>query len=155
LNLPLITQFYLDRLDRFYHFVETKIMAMNTVFNLSGGAGRTFAIDVAGSPSQAMVRTSAYTVKVSYSSLSKTIHSIGKRGGKVLNVRLLSAPMPGLEDIPVASGFLIPLDEMEEASGFLTPVDEMEAVPSPQPPAKNSQPPKSESRRKQQKSKKR
>ena len=130
-------------------------MAMNTVFNLSGDAGRTFAIDVAGSPSQAMVRTSAYTVKVSYSCLSKTIHSIGKRGGKVLNVRLLSAPMNDLEDIPVASGFLIPVVEMEEASELLTPVAEMEVAPSPQPSAKNVQPPKPESRRKQHKSKKR
>jgi phycocyanin-associated, rod len=115
---------------------------MNTVFNLSGDAGRKCAIDIAGSPNQAMMRTSAYTVKVPYSSLAQTIHSIGKRGGKVMNVRMLSTPMPGVEDIPVASGFLIPLEEME-------------VVPSPQPPAKTIQPPQPESRRQQQKSKKR
>ena len=89
-----------------------------------------------------MMRTSAYTVKVPYSSLSQTIHSIGKRGGKVVNVRMLSTPMPGVEDIPVASGFLIPLAEMAVA-------------PSPQPPAKTVQPPQQASRRQQQKSKKR
>jgi phycocyanin-associated, rod len=115
---------------------------MNTVFNLSGDAGRKCAIDIAGSPNQAMMRTSAYTVKVPYSSLAQTIHSIGKRGGKVVNVRMLSTPMPGVEDIPVASGFLIPLDQMNVA-------------PSPQPPTKTVEPPQPESRRQQQKSKKR
>ena len=81
---------------------------MNTVFNLSGDAGRKCAIDIAGSPHQAMMRTSAYTVKVPYSSLAQTIHSIGKRGGKVVNVRMLSTPMPGVEDIPVAAGVVAP-----------------------------------------------
>ena len=115
---------------------------MNTVFNLSGDAGRKCAIDIAGSPNQAMMRTSAYTVKVPYSSLAQTIHSIGKRGGKVMNVRMLSTPMPGVEDIPIASGFLIPLEEMNVA-------------PSPQPPTKTVEPPQPEARRQQQKSKKR
>ncbi len=115
---------------------------MNTVFNLSGDAGRKCAIDIAGSPHQAMMRTSAYTVKVPYSSLAQTIHSIGKRGGKVMNVRMLSTPMPGVEDIPVASGFLIPLEEMT-------------AAPSPQPPTKTVESPQPEARRQQQKSKKR
>jgi phycocyanin-associated, rod len=112
---------------------------MNTVFNLSGDAGRKCAIDIAGSPNQAMMRTSAYTVKVPYSSLAQTIHSIGKRGGKVMNVRMLSTPMPGVEDIPVASGLLVPF--------------EVETAPSP--PAKNVKPPQPEARRQQQKSKKR
>jgi phycocyanin-associated, rod len=115
---------------------------MNTVFNLSGDAGRKCAIDIAGSPNQAMMRTSAYTVKVPYSSLAQTIHSIGKRGGKVVNVRMLSTPMPGVEDIPVASGFLVPLDQLNVA-------------PSPQPPTKTFEPPQPEARRQQQKSKKR
>ncbi|WP_310485056.1 phycobilisome linker polypeptide [Chamaesiphon sp. VAR_48_metabat_403] len=75
---------------------------MNTVFNLSGDAGRTFAIDIAGSPHQAMLRSSAYTIKVAYSSLAQTIHSIGKRGGKVVNVRMLSTPMPSVAHQPVA-----------------------------------------------------
>ncbi len=75
---------------------------MNTVFNLSGDAGRTFAIDVAGSPHQAMLRSSAYTIKVAYSSLAQTIHSIGKRGGKVVNVQMLSTPMPSVAHQPVA-----------------------------------------------------
>jgi phycocyanin-associated, rod len=117
-------------------------MTMNTVFNLSGEAGRKCAIDVAGSPNQAMMRSSAYTVKVPYSSLSQTIHSIGKRGGKVVNVRMLSTQMPGVEDIPVASGVLVPFEE--------------DSAPSPQPPTKNVEPPTVESRRPQSsKSKKR
>lgn len=116
-------------------------MTMNTAFNLSGEAGRKCAIDIAGSPSQAMMRSGAYTVKVPYSSLSQTIHSIGKRGGKVLNVRMLSTPMPGVEDIPVASGILIPFEE--------------EVVLTPLPPTKTVQPPQPEPRKQQQKSKKR
>ena len=75
---------------------------MNTGFNLSGDLDRTFAIDIAGSPHQAMLRRSTYTVKVAYSSLSQTLQSIGKRGGKVMNVRMLSTPMPNVENIPVA-----------------------------------------------------
>jgi phycocyanin-associated, rod len=116
-------------------------MTMNTVFNLSGDAGRKCAIDVAGSPNQAMMRSSAYTVKVPYSSLAQTIHSIGKRGGKVVNVRMLSVAMPGAEDIPVASGVLIPF--------------EVETAPSPKPPTKTVEPPKAESPRPSSKSKKR
>ncbi len=72
---------------------------MNTVFNLSGDPGRVFAIDIAGSPHQAMLRSSAYTIKVAYSSLAQTIHSIGKRGGKVVNVRMLSTPMPSVANV--------------------------------------------------------
>jgi phycocyanin-associated, rod len=79
-------------------------MMMNSAFNLSGDTDRTFAIDVAGSPHQAMLRSSAYTVKVAYSSLSQTLKSIGKRGGKVVNVRMLSIPMPSVDNIPVAVG---------------------------------------------------
>jgi phycocyanin-associated, rod len=88
---------------RFYHFFEIKIMTMNNVFNLSGDASRIFAIDIAGSPNQAMMRSSAYTVKVPYSSLAQTIHSIGKRGGKVIDVRMLSVSTPGVENLPKAS----------------------------------------------------
>jgi CpcD/allophycocyanin linker domain len=80
---------------------------MNTAFNLSGDTDRTFAIDIAGSPHQAMLRSSAYTVKVAYSSLSKTLQSIGKRGGKVVNVRMLSTPMPSVDNIPVSTAVLI------------------------------------------------
>jgi phycocyanin-associated, rod len=113
-------------------------MTMNTAFNLSGNNGRSFAIDIAGSPDQAMLRSSAYTVKVAYSSLSQTIHSIGKRGGKVVNVRMLSAPMPGVENIPVASGTVAPV----------------QAATQPQAKAIDDQP-KGESNRLQSKSKKR
>jgi len=79
-------------------------MMMNTAFNLSGDTDRSLAIDIAGSPHQAMLRSSAYTVKVADSSLSKTLQSIGKRGGKVVNVRILSTSMPSVDHIPVGVG---------------------------------------------------
>jgi phycocyanin-associated, rod len=58
--------------------------------NLSEDAGRTFEIEVTGSPHQARLRTSNYKVKVPYSALSTTISSIGKRGGKIVSVKMLS-----------------------------------------------------------------
>ncbi len=79
------------------------MMIISTVSNLSSDTERTFAIDIAVSPHQALVRSSTYTVKVAYSCLSQTIQSIGKRGGKVLDVRMLSTPMPDLENIPVVT----------------------------------------------------
>jgi|GEM_PF-6776603 len=75
---------------------------MNTAFNLSEDNNRMFAIEIAGSPHQTMLRSGAYTVKVAYSSLSKTLQSIGKRGGKVVSVRMLSTPIPSVENISVA-----------------------------------------------------
>ena len=105
---------------------------MNTVFNLSGDLGRVFAIDIAGSPHQAMLRSSAYTIKVAYSSLAQTIHSIGKRGGKVVNVRMLSTPMPNVA---------MPVVEAVEAAP--SPVTKADSTPQP------------ESRRSSSKSKKR
>lgn len=113
-------------------------MTMNTVFNLSGNNGRSFAIDIVDSSDRAMLRSSVYTVKVAYSSLSQTIHSIGKRGGKVVNVRMLSAPMPGVENIPVASGKVTPAKAATQAPA--TAIDDR---------------PKGESNRLQSKSKKR
>jgi phycocyanin-associated, rod len=110
-------------------------MTMNTVFNLSGDAGRKCAIDIAGSPNQAMMRSSAYTVKVPYSSLAKTIHSIGKRGGKVLNVRMLSAPMPGVENIPVSAGVVNPVKAV--APPQTTKTAENPKGESPRPPSKS------------------
>jgi phycocyanin-associated, rod len=115
-------------------------MPMTTVSNLSGERGRTFAIEVTGRPNQAKLRTSAYTVKVPYSSLSQTIHSIGQRGGKVVNVTMLTTSFTELEDIPVASGILVPFDD---------------EVAAPQAPTKATSNPQPESRRQQQKSKKR
>jgi CpcD/allophycocyanin linker domain len=106
---------------------------MNTVFNLSGDPGRVFAIDIAGSPHQAMLRSSAYTIKVAYSSLAQTIHSIGKRGGKVVDVRMLSTPMPSVTNLPVVAS--------------------VEAAPSPATESTSTPPP--ESRRASSKSKKR
>jgi CpcD/allophycocyanin linker domain len=92
-----------------------KIMPMTTVYNLSGEAGRTFAIAVTGSPHQASLRTGAYTIRVPYSSLAKTIHSIGQRGGKVVDVKMLTAPLTDVADIPVAAGFVLPGEETATA----------------------------------------
>jgi hypothetical protein len=96
-------------IDRFDQFGGMNIMAMNTVFNFSCDADRRFAIDVVSS-TQSMTRSSAYTVKVSYSSLSQTIRSICKNGGKVVKVRMLSASMSEFEDIPLPSGLLVPFE---------------------------------------------
>ncbi len=104
-------------------------MPMTTVYNLSGEAGRTFAIAVTGSPHQASLRTGAYTIKVPYSSLAKTIHSIGQRGGKVVDVKMLTAPLIDVEDIPVASGFLLPVEETATAQApKATEIDERPAA---------------------------
>jgi phycocyanin-associated, rod len=65
-------------------------MILTNISNLSEDAGRTFEIEVTGSPHQARLRTSNYKVKVPYSALSTTISSIGQRGGKIVNVKMLS-----------------------------------------------------------------
>jgi phycocyanin-associated, rod len=65
-------------------------MTTTTVSNLSGNADRSVEIEVMGSPYQQMLRNSNYRLKVPYSSLSQTIRSIGQRGGKILNVKVLS-----------------------------------------------------------------
>jgi CpcD/allophycocyanin linker domain len=114
-------------------------MSMTTVSNLNGDGGRTFAIEVIGSPHQARLRTSAYTVRVPYSSLAKTIHSIGQRGGKVVDVKMLTTQLNDLVAIPVAAGVFVPLDQKI----------------APQPPTKATSNPEPDSRRQQPKSKKR
>jgi CpcD/allophycocyanin linker domain len=65
-------------------------MILTNISNLSEDAGRTFEIEVTGSPHQARLRTSGYKVKVPYSALSTTISSIGQRGGKIVSVKMLS-----------------------------------------------------------------
>lgn len=95
-------------MDRIF---ETKIMSMNTVFNLSGNDNRMFAIDAIASPHRAMLRSIAYTVKVPHSALAKTIHSIGQRGGKVLDVRLLSFLSPDVPDLPATAASVTPVAE--------------------------------------------
>lgn len=65
-------------------------MITTNISNLSEDAGRTFEIEVTGSPHQARLRTSNYKVKVPYSALSTTIRSIGQRGGKIVSVKMLS-----------------------------------------------------------------
>jgi phycocyanin-associated, rod len=114
-------------------------MSMTTVSNLSGESGRTFAIEVKGSPNQARLRTSSYTLKVPYSSLSQAIHSIGQRGGKVVNVTMLTTSFSELEATPVAAGNL----------------DSFEAQVAPKAPIKAAGNPPPEAHRQQSKSKKR
>jgi hypothetical protein len=65
-------------------------MIPTNISNLSEDAGRTFEIEVTGSPHQARLRTSNYKLKVPYSALSTTINSIGQRGGKIVSVKMLS-----------------------------------------------------------------
>ena len=112
-------------------------MSMTTVSNLNGDGGRTFAIEVQGSPHQAGLRSSSYTIRVPYSSLSKTIHSIGKRGGKVVDVKLLTAQLSELGDIPVAASV----------------IDSVEEQVAPKAPTTATRNPEPESRRQQSKSK--
>lgn len=112
-------------------------MSMTTVSNLNGDGGRIFAIEVQGSPHQAGLRSSSYTIRVPYSSLSKTIHSIGQRGGKVVDVKLLTAQLSELGDIPVAAGV----------------IDSVEEQVAPKAPTKTTRNPEPESRRQQSKSK--
>jgi hypothetical protein len=147
------------RLDRFF---ETKIMSMNTVFNSIGNDNRLFAIDAIASPQRAMLRSIAYTVKVPYSALAKTINSIGKRGGKVVNVRLLSFLTPDDGDIPVATAVIIPVEEQIApapapqdipAAVEAVPVKE-QPLPAPQSTTKTVAPSKGNQRR-QSKSKRR
>jgi phycocyanin-associated, rod len=66
-------------------------MIPTNISNLSEDAGRTFELEVTGSPHQARLRTSNYKVKVPYSALSTTISSIGQRGGKIVSVKRLSS----------------------------------------------------------------
>jgi CpcD/allophycocyanin linker domain len=84
-------------------------MPMTTVSNLSGERGRTFEIEVIGSPHQARLRTSGYKVLVPFSSLSQTIRSIGQRGGKVAKVTMLTTSLSDF-DLPTASGLLVPFE---------------------------------------------
>jgi CpcD/allophycocyanin linker domain len=102
-------------------------MPMTTVSNLSGERGRTFEIEVIGSPHQARLRTSGYKVLVPFSSLSQTIHSIGQRGGKVAKVTMLTTSLSDVDDLPTASASLVPL--------------EPEVVPQPSIAATNNPPP--------------
>ena len=113
---------------------------MTTVSNLNGDGGRTFAIEVTGSPHQARLRTSAYTVRVPYSSLAKTIHSIGQRGGKVVDVKLLTAQLSDLGAIPVATSVFVPVDQE------VAPQPPTKATSNPEPDSRRQQPSKSKKR---------
>jgi CpcD/allophycocyanin linker domain len=120
-------------------------MTITTVSNSSVDANRMFAIEVKSGSHQTIQRSSTYTLKVAYSSLAKTIQSIGKRGGKVVNVTMLNHSFSHVE--PVAA-----------VSPAVTPVVEVETVPKtiespPKPPKVEQAAP--DSRRKQSKSKRR
>jgi hypothetical protein len=76
-------------------------MIPTNISNLSEDAGRTFEIEVTGSPHQARLRTSNYKLKVPYSALSTTINSIGQRGGKIVSVKMLSLVATEVVSSPV------------------------------------------------------
>jgi phycocyanin-associated, rod len=94
-------------------------MIPTNISNLSEDAGRTFEIEVTGSPHQARLRTSGYKVRVPYSALSTTINSIGQRGGKIVSVKKLSlfatevasSPEPAEPHIPAATETAPPIVE--------------------------------------------
>ncbi len=65
-------------------------MTMTTVTSLTDRCDRVFEIQLQAATHQGTVRTSIQTIKVSYSSLSQTISAIGRRGAKVIGVKLLT-----------------------------------------------------------------
>jgi phycocyanin-associated, rod len=89
-------------------------MIPTNISNLSEDAGRTFEIEVTGSPHQARLRTSNYKVKVPYSALSTTISSIGQRGGKVVSVKRLSSTVTEVASSTPAQS--VSVNETEVAS---------------------------------------
>lgn len=88
-------------------------MTTTTVSNLSGNADRSVEIEVMGSHYQQLLRNSNYKLKVPYSSLSQTIRSIGQRGGKILNVKVLSnlmsasVPKLAISDAPAPAAPIV------------------------------------------------
>jgi hypothetical protein len=124
---------------------EIKIMTITTVSNSSVDADRLFAIEVKSGSHQAMRRSSAYTIKVAYSSLAKTIHSIGTRGGKVVNVTMLNHSFTNVEPVAAVSPAATPVVAVETV---------LKTIESPPKPTKVEQAA-PDSRRKQSKSKKR
>jgi DUF1009 family protein len=109
-------------------------MMTTTVTNLSEDTGRIFEISVTGSTQQARLRTSTYKIRVSYSTLSTTIRSIAQRGGKIVDVKMLSMfeteidrdLLPAVaqlsqpitetvESIPAATEVSLPIDTLDIA----------------------------------------
>ncbi len=86
-------------------------MITTTVANLSEDTGRIFEIAVTGSTQQARLRTSSYKIRVSYSTLAKTIRSIAQRGGKIVDVKMLSMFEPEGERIPAVAELSQPITE--------------------------------------------
>ena len=122
-------------------------MSTNTVFNLSDRNCRMFAIDAIASPHQAMLRSSAYTVKVQYSSLATTIQSICQHGGKILNVRSLSMLMPTIQaaaEIAPIQAQILPLPEVMEIAAVVEDntlvVEQISALPQTTKKVEPSQP---------------
>ena len=98
-------------------------MMTTTVANLSEDTGRIFEIAVTGSTRQARLRTGTYKVRVTYSSLSKTIRSIAQRGGKIVDVKMLSMFEAAVVDrIPTTAEFIA------EATELLQPNTELDVV---------------------------
>ncbi len=90
-------------------------MMSTTVANLSEDTGRIFEIAVTGSTQQARLRTSTYKIRVSYSTLAKTIRSIAQRGGKIVDVQMLSMFETEVDRIPAVAELSQPSTETVES----------------------------------------
>jgi phycocyanin-associated, rod len=96
-------------------------MIPTNVFNLSDDTGRTFEIEVTGSTHHARLRTSSYKVKVPYSALSTTINSIGQRGGKIVDVKMLSLGATAVASVPALVESQLPIAETTTVQSKIEP----------------------------------
>jgi phycocyanin-associated, rod len=74
-------------------------MRVNTGSSLSGMVNCMMQIEVTNMSAQTSMRSGAYTMKVPFSSLSRTMQFIHRSGGKVVEVTKLSAAT-ALADLP-------------------------------------------------------
>jgi hypothetical protein len=103
-------------------------MMTTTVANLSEATGRIFEISVTGSTQQARLRTSTYKIRVSYSTLSKTIRSIAQRGGKIVDVKMLSMFETEADRISAVAQLSQPIAETVESIPAVAQLSQPTAV---------------------------
>jgi phycocyanin-associated, rod len=80
-----------------------KFMTVSAVSGLNGLMDCMMKIDVTNMSARAATRTSAYAIKVPFSSLSRTMQFIHRSGGKVVEVTNLSAATALAELPPIAT----------------------------------------------------
>ncbi len=78
-------------------------MTVSTVSGLNGLMDCMMKIDVTNMSAHTATRTSAYAIKVPFSSLSRTMQFIHRSGGKVVEVTNLSAATTLAELPPIAT----------------------------------------------------